>query len=547
MRLTDDQARVLEHVLTEDSDALVFAPPGAGKTTLALLCARRYTTRLSPHQKVFFLTFSNSAVDAITSRRRDLLSGHKGERIEVTNFHQFALSILRSYGPAAGLALPIHIVDNITKSYLDRTSPEDLLERGYLAFDDFLPLTNRVFQRNKSLQDVFASMYPLVIVDEFQDTNAAQWDFVSHIAEHGRLLCLADPDQMIYEFTGASPRRFEDFRAARRNHIEITLDATRNSHRFATPKILQVARCLRSGSDLPGWITDATQPVHLEVYINKAQAKAALVLFLLANAAQGCETTAILCRTNRLAEQVSRWLLDGSLGGRLARRVNHYYHLPEAGFQAIVGILRAVGTTIDAVRTDNSLLFAEGLRWWALVPSTRSSSAAVVTAEQRVWQAADQIAVNNQPSGRFRTILDNLRRTTAGVLIPQELVAAVYEQMRTTPYVGSVMRRICGEYASQIRTALAKLAHHIDEHPNVPAATHAETITIQHYAERSHGRNRRITVMTMHQSKGREYDAVVVIYPGYRNRPATDEEARVFYTAVTRARRRALLLVQREV
>jgi len=342
MELTRDQARVLREVVGSNDGGLVFAPPGAGKTTLALLCAREYVPRLGPHQKVCFLTFSNAAVDAISTRRTGLIAGTSRAKVEVTNFHQFALGILRAYGPAVGLGLPIQIVDSITKRYLDRMAHDDLLRRGYLSFQDFLPLTNAVFAANRSLRDTLAYRYPFVIVDEFQDTNEDQWDFVRNIGDQGQLLCLGDPDQMIYEFQGASPRRFEQFREARPNRIEITLDPHENSHRFATPKILETARSLRNGDDLPDWMGQPDQPVEVQMYHNSAQAKAALVLYLLTNHKWGCGSTAILCRTNKLAEQVSRWLLDDSLGGRVARRVDHYYHLPEAGFQAIVGVLRSV-------------------------------------------------------------------------------------------------------------------------------------------------------------------------------------------------------------
>ena len=57
-----------------------------------------------------------------------------------------------------------------------------------------------------------------------------------------------------------------------------------------------------------------------------------------------------------------------------------------------------------------------------------------------------------------------------------------------------------------------------------------------------------LTVMTMHQAKGREYDAVAIIYRAFGRSPSTpkeaDAEARLYYTAVTRAKRRVLLLVQ---
>jgi len=548
MKLTPEQAKVLNAVLSRDCDTLVCAPPGAGKTTLALLCAREYAKQLQPLQRVFFLTFSNSAVDAITSRRRSILTGLNGAKVEVTNFHQFTLAILRSYGPAVGLGLPIRIIDGITERYLERQAAADLLRQGYLPFDRFVPLANDVFARNSTLREAFASKYPLVIVDEFQDTAPAQWDFVKNIAAGGRLLCLADPNQMIYEFTGASLKRFDEFCEARPRHVRIDIGEDSVLHRFTTPQILEVANCLRRDESLPKWIIDPKQPVHLEVFYNKNQAKAQLLTFIFEGERQGCSSTAILCRTNRMAEMVSRWLSDASVGGKLARKVPHYYHLPEGISEAIIGILRAVGNVVDAAVSGDISQFGTGLQWWALIPRTRSkTSKAAKTAEDRVWSVAMQAIDGKVLKRTYGKLWGEVRAAAKDGVSLDELIGLAYSKMLSLEYALRFARTLHAEYGAQIVSSLGRLGRAVYDSPHTPASEHADSITSQMQAERSHGRNRRITIMTMHQSKGREYDAVAVVYPAYRRREEDDQERRVFYTAVTRARRRVLLLVQQEV
>jgi DNA helicase-2/ATP-dependent DNA helicase PcrA len=55
-------------------------------------------------------------------------------------------------------------------------------------------------------------MYPIVILDEFQDTNSEQWRVVRALEQFSTLLALADPEQRIYDFVGADPERLNHFR-----------------------------------------------------------------------------------------------------------------------------------------------------------------------------------------------------------------------------------------------------------------------------------------------------------------------------------------------
>ena len=95
-------------ILDSMGDVIVSAPPGTGKTTVALLKAARVAKSLARKQKVLFLTFSNSAVESITLTRFRVL-GHTllSRKLKITNFHQFALELLQSYGVAVGFGSPL--------------------------------------------------------------------------------------------------------------------------------------------------------------------------------------------------------------------------------------------------------------------------------------------------------------------------------------------------------------------------------------------------------------------------------------------------------
>ena len=65
--------------------------------------------------------------------------------------------------------------------------------------------------RSKSLCKIICDAYPIIILDEFQDTNIDEWQLIQALGEHSRLIALADAEQRIYEFRGADPKRIGEF------------------------------------------------------------------------------------------------------------------------------------------------------------------------------------------------------------------------------------------------------------------------------------------------------------------------------------------------
>jgi DNA helicase-2/ATP-dependent DNA helicase PcrA len=84
-------------------------------------------------------------------------------------------------------------------------------EEGRLHFDLFARLVAQLFQRSVRLASIYCDAYPMVILDEFQDTNADEWALIRQLGRNSRLIALGDPEQRIYEFRGADPRRLGEF------------------------------------------------------------------------------------------------------------------------------------------------------------------------------------------------------------------------------------------------------------------------------------------------------------------------------------------------
>ena len=68
-----------------------------------------------------------------------------------------------------------------------------------------------MLSRSESLARIVCDSYPVIILDEFQDTNADEWQMIQALGKRSRLIALADAEQRIYEFRGADPKRIGEF------------------------------------------------------------------------------------------------------------------------------------------------------------------------------------------------------------------------------------------------------------------------------------------------------------------------------------------------
>jgi len=202
--------------------ALALGGPGAGKTHVALVKARDEirSGTLKPGQKVLFLSFARPTVARIIEKAAELISREDLQWLEVSTYHGFAWTILRSHAyllngrPGVQLLPPpeaaAHLTD-IDKNGHDAEKKRLFEQEGLLHFDLFARLVGELLQRSGRLAAIYSDSYPIVILDEFQDTNSDEWALIQQLGRRSRLIALADPDQRIYEFRGADPRRVGEF------------------------------------------------------------------------------------------------------------------------------------------------------------------------------------------------------------------------------------------------------------------------------------------------------------------------------------------------
>jgi DNA helicase-2/ATP-dependent DNA helicase PcrA len=220
--------------------------PGSGKTTLALLKAsKKINDGLLPGQNVLFLSFSRAAVTRIMEATKVNISADHIKSLSIQTFHSFFWQILQGYGYLLGCPRKLSIVtahdekalsngvsrDSSDWANWDVARQDMFYQEGHVCFDLFAPMSAKIMSRADSIRDRIAKRYPLILVDEAQDTDDEQWECIELLAEKSQIICLADPDQMIYDFLpGVGPIRITKIRQSLKpQETDLGLENNRSS------------------------------------------------------------------------------------------------------------------------------------------------------------------------------------------------------------------------------------------------------------------------------------------------------------------------------
>lgn len=236
---------------------LVLGGPGSGKTTIAIQKADRdiRSGELKSGQRILFLSFARATVARVAEKGRCLIRPEDRRRLEINTYHGFAWNVLRSHGYLLRSGKPIALLPppEAASRLAETASPQREAEKqrlfddeGLLHFDLFARVSAALLSRSQSLAAIVSDAYPVIILDEFQDTNRDEWSLIQTLGKHTRLIALADPEQRIYEFRGADPRRIGEFIAA---YSPRQFDFGSENHRSAGTDIIVFGNDLLTGAN----------------------------------------------------------------------------------------------------------------------------------------------------------------------------------------------------------------------------------------------------------------------------------------------------------
>lgn len=546
-------------ILASTGHVLIEGGPGCGKTTIALLKALKALDSLEAEQRVLFLSFSRAAVRQITDRMDGLFGRAARARLEVRTFHAFFLELVRSHGRLlTGRPASFITPDRERELRADFSGDKDAwsvechrmaAEEGRYVFDLLAGTAATLLEGSSAVRALYSSIYPLVIVDEFQDTNIDQWRAVRALGQTSTVICLADPDQRIF---GHLPGVDEERIAHAVAHLQPTcFDLSKDNHRSPEGGLLGYANAVLHNSPLPvpdsvRTLTYAQRWGALPVEIRTHQAVIALREHLRAELGRE-PTLAVLATTNSLVGRISEKISVENVTARgVLPPVEHDLHWdPElaaaAGF-VVASLLEwpalplqeALTKTLRAVADFYRTKFARG---------TTGARAKIQTIERAITALTEGKPV------RAKTAQALLAAYNTGLKLAGQPVADWQEaraRLKGSAELDELFKQVrmlrLLNATDTLALALTQAWDGTTAYTDAAAAVRRTLANDQLTLPEQN--TAAVSLMSMHRSKGKEFDGVVIAEGAHHSRllDATWDEERVranrrlLRVAITRAR-----------
>jgi DNA helicase-2/ATP-dependent DNA helicase PcrA len=593
-----------EAVLATEGPLLVVAGAGSGKTrVLTHRVAHLIAACGVKPNEILAITFTNKAAGEMRTRLEGLLGG-VARAIWILTFHAACGRILRREAERLGYRSNFTIYDQadqvrLTKACLEELErdPKRFVPRGihsqisnaknqlvgpdeYMArvssfydqtvaevyqlyqrrlhgsnavdFDDLLMLTVEVLERFPEAAAKWRKGFRYVLVDEYQDTNHAQYRLLQLLAaEHKNVCAVGDPDQAIYAFRGADIRNvleFErDFPGARTIALEQNYRSTNTILRAANGVIANNRE--RKEKNLWSDLGDGEPVRVLEVEDEHAEAR-----FVAAEVAQAIEEgysgreVAVFYRTNAQSRVLEDVLVRQSVPYQVIGGPRFY---ERAEIKDAIAYLQVIDNPADAVslqRIANRPRRGVGdttltrLQLWADANATTLYEA-LGNAELAGVGGASLRAV-----GSLRTLLQSLQSQSQELSVT-ELVQQVLDR---SGYLESLEAERTIEARGRIENLqeLVGVAQEYVERADEPTlSSFLQEISLVSDQDTIQEEQSLVTLMTLHNAKGLEFGAVFMIgmeegiFPHSRSveEQGVEEERRLAYVGMTRAKARLTL------
>ncbi len=568
MNNPEDQFELCEQrhaILKGAGHMLVLGGPGSGKTTIALLKARRVVLeRLKPEQSVLFVSFANAAIRRILESAGNIFTTEIEREIEIKTYHAFAWDLLRSHGYLLSSQRRLAIIPEQDTVVLGAGLNDEewvaeenrlFVEDGRVTYDQFARRAAELLEQSEVVRGFFSYAHPLILVDEFQDTDEDQWRLVRAMAENSDIVALGDTEQRIYAWRkGVSVRRLQDF-AETLNAV--TFDFRDENNRSPATGIVGYARSLLS----PEVRLDVPEDIAFKRFI-PGQFPVGLRFALINTLKESIKrtghrevTVAVAARSRTMVRLISDALAKKlTIGSKEHRPITHDVMFNQVQITLASRVIAYV--LASQAESMNERLAGTLIRISAVFRSSGNNTG--ISKSDQLLKWAERCREGNVPSTKCVTALI----TAIGTVDAKGFSGAPMEDWLTVRRTldeanADELKRIGGHarYLRLLRRGSAiedRLSNLWKENGSYEGAEASlEEAILQDQLIDNHREAFFISVMTMHQLKGREYDAVLLVedrhrtFRGKDSTPPYMETRRLLQVSLTRARHYACILSQR--
>ena len=603
-------------VLQTDGPVMILAGAGSGKTK-TLVTRITYLLdekNLSPHQ-LLALTFSNKAAREMRERIAHEISTIDIGALQITTFHAFCAKTLRSEANFLGLSRNFTIYDEgeskaIAKSLLERRgistkeiNPYEILSyidslknNGYypgrpmteggadptdeyfgyfeeyeselhranaVDFGGLITAVIQLFEKFPEVLNRYQNRFQYVLVDEYQDTNRAQFELITMLCGKRRNICVVgDEDQSIYSWRGADIRNILDFEKVFPDVSILKLEQNYRSSKI----IIEAASCviekntLRKGKHM--WTDNPEGDVIeiVECFNDKDEAEyIAQETYRLFKTGVSYKEMAVFYRSNAQARLIEDSLRKYKINYRVIGGVKFY---ERKEIKDMLSYMRLIINAKDSLALSRIInVPARGVG----ATSLRKLEMEAVNANTSLWEIIERIVDNQRKSGddyshiklsakiksslsEFVTLINELRHLDQNHVKPSVIYEKVLHESGYYAFLKAnkdyeTLARL--ENLDELLNALTQF-----EETNTGASLSGflETITLDTSTEFDQDAIQNVgevSLMTVHGAKGLEFTHAFIVgaeenvFPSYRSVDggpnAMEEERRLFYVAMTRA------------
>ncbi|MDE3216177.1 MAG: UvrD-helicase domain-containing protein [Gemmatimonadota bacterium] len=601
-----------EAVLHHEGPLLVLAGAGSGKTRVL---TRRVARLIQAHgvrpEQILAVTFTNKAAGEMRERIAALLE-HEPAGMWAGTFHSIGARLLRRAAPLVGRTASYTIYDEddaeaAIRRLMERldvdpkqfalravrgaisdaknalVSPEEyaalardpfaravagvyaeyepaLRRANAVDFDDLLLLPVRLLERHPDELERLRRRFRYLLVDEYQDTNRAQYRLVQLLAQgHGNVCVVGDDDQSIYGWRGADIRNILDFEKDFPSAFVVRLEENYRS----TPQILELANVvIAANADRMGKTLRATHAPGERVSAVRAlderdEADWMVDELRRQRTAAGWQLRdfAVLYRTNAQSRALEEALRRHAMPYRLVGAVRFY---DRREIRDLLGYLKLIANPADD----------EAFRRAVAVPRRGIGDASVDLLAERARAAGiplleaatrDELLDGIRPATRtalagFAALIATFRDRAREAAV-DELLGALVAEIRYAEHLGAEGEALARDRLDNVRELIAGASETVEDVEGevglTPLDLFLQRATLVADVDKLAADADAITLMTLHNAKGLEFPVVFItgledgLFPlarAYDDPPMLEEERRLFYVGITRAERRLYLL-----
>jgi DNA helicase-2/ATP-dependent DNA helicase PcrA len=593
-------------VKATDGPVMIIAGAGSGKTR-ALTYRVAHLISLGVHPfEILALTFTNKAANEMKSRIIDLV-GSESKDVWMGTFHSILARVLRVEAEKIGYGRNFTIYDtddslSTIKGIMgslglsqQQFSPQAMRSRISLAknqvihpkeygrvaadlieektavvyekyetalrssnamdFDDLLIRPLELFERSPKTLEKYQHRFKYILVDEYQDTNRAQYVLIKKLGDYHRNLCVVGDDaQSIYAFRGADIRNILDFQ---RDYPDCRIFRLEQNYR-STKTILSAAdKIIKNNRDQISknlWTDNPTGElitlVEGEDEKDEGYQIAQSILHESSRLKLDVKEFAILYRTNAQSRSLEDALRRDGIPYTIVGGIEFYKR------KEIKDVLAYLKVTVNP-KDDESLLRIINYPYRGIGEmTTKRIRTSAEKAREPIFEAlrkVDSISGINERTkkhitqfseliSKYLELRDNMSASELARTLVDDL--GILEDFKKDGTPEALSRR------ENVQELLSAITEFSQENPGAPLSSFLEEVSLISDIDTWEANRNAVTLMTLHSAKGLEFPVVFIagleeglfpLYPSDIEHAELEEERRLFYVGVTRTMRKLFL------